>query len=179
MGGDQFVAAVAGDDVEERLGDELRDAWVAQFDQMIDEVEVLDGARALLVAVKERGLDLILATSGKPKHVDHFLDLLDARSLADGWTTSDDVEKTKPAPDLVKVALDLASGGTAVMFGDSPWDCKAAAKLDIPTVALRTGGFPVAELREAGAVAVYDSLPALERDLDNTPLVGGNALRAH
>ena len=56
--------------------------------------------------------------------VDHYLDLLGARELADGWTTSADVERTKPAPDLVAAAVEKAGGGDAVMVGDSRWDCE-------------------------------------------------------
>ena len=64
--------------------------------------------------------------------VDHYLDLLDARELADGWTTSADVERTKPEPDLVAAAIERAGGGPAVMVGDSTWDCEAAKRAGVP-----------------------------------------------
>ena len=80
MGGDQIVAHVAGDEVERRHGSELREAWVEEFDKMIDEVRPFDGARDLMEAVKSRGFRVVLASSGKSKHVDHFLDLIDGRS---------------------------------------------------------------------------------------------------
>lgn len=172
MGGDQLVAALAGEEVERKHGDALRDAWTAEFAPMLDEVCPLHGVVELLEAVRERGLPLVLASSGKSEHVDHYLDLIDGRRLADAWTSSDDVERTKPAPDLVAVARKRGGGGDAVMIGDSTWDIVAANKLDIPTIAVHTGGFAVDELREAGAVAVYDSLDELREDLDNTPLGG-------
>lgn len=170
MGGDQIVAHVAGDEVERRHGSALREAWVEEFDKMIDEVRPFDGARDLMEAVKSRGFRVVLASSGKAKHVDHFLDLMDARSLADAWTTGDDVEASKPEPDLVATALDKVDGASGVMIGDSTWDCIAAGKLGVPSLAVRTGGFAVDELLEAGAVRVFESLGELAEHLDDTAL---------
>ncbi|QIG40996.1 HAD family hydrolase [Microbacterium sp. 4R-513] len=170
MGGDQLVPEIAGDAVEDAHGDELRDAWTEEFDLMIDEVQPLEGAKDLLVEVKRRGFRLVLASSGKKEHVERFLDLIDGRGLADAWTTSDDVEASKPQPDLVETALARVSGASAVMIGDSVWDVIAAEKVDVPTVGIRTGGFSDAELKDAGAVAVFESLPELRAHLDETPL---------
>ncbi|MFI9387708.1 HAD family hydrolase [Kutzneria sp. NPDC052558] len=169
MGGDQLVAAVAGEDVEDQHGDEVRAAWAEIFGPMLEEVAPLAGARELLVAVKENGHELVLASSGKPDHVDHYLDLLAVRDVADAWTTSEDVEATKPAPDLLAVAMDKVRGEHAVALGDSIWDCQAARKLGLPSIGLRTGGFGVDELAEAGASKVYDDLPALRAELDRLP----------
>jgi phosphoglycolate phosphatase-like HAD superfamily hydrolase len=77
---------------------------------------------------------------------------------------------TKPAPDLVEVAIRKTGLGQAVMIGDSTWDCRAVARAGIQTIAVLTGGFSEQELGEAGALAVFDSLPALSRHLDQTPL---------
>ena len=104
MGGDKYVSAVAGEDVEERLGDELRERWEALFDDVIDETEPLAGARELIADLKRLGHTVVLASSAVEKHVDAFLDKLAARELADGWTTKDDVEASKPDPDLVRAA---------------------------------------------------------------------------
>ena len=84
---------------------------------------------------------MVLATSAKPDEVEHYLDLLDARGLADAWTSAGDVEQTKPAPDLVEAALESVGGGPAVMIGDSTWDCRAAANAGVETIAVLTGGF--------------------------------------
>ncbi len=166
MGGDQLVGALAGERVEADHGDELRAAQTEEFDPMLGELCPFDGAHPLLVEIHRRGFKLVLASSGKAKHIDHYLDLLAARDLADAWTSSADVEQTKPAPDLVQVAVGKVQGARAVMVGDSTWDCVAAGKLDVPSYCLRTGGFSVDELVEAGARRVYESLPALEADLD-------------
>jgi HAD superfamily hydrolase (TIGR01509 family) len=168
MGGDQIIAALAGDEVEAEHGDEIRAAHDALYMAEIDEIEPLEDARELVVDLKERGLTVVLASSAKAEELERYLDLLDVRELADAWTTSADVEATKPAPDLVVTALEKAGGGDAVLVGDTPWDCKAAAEAGVPTIAVLTGGFSEAELREAGAVRVFESIPRLRERLAET-----------
>jgi HAD superfamily hydrolase (TIGR01509 family) len=170
MGGDQLVADLCGDEVEERHGDALRDAEKELYSELIGEVRPLPGARALIEALKERGHEVVLSSSAKPEELDHYLDLLEARELVDAWTASADVEKTKPAPDLIQVALDKVSAQEAVMVGDSIWDAEAAKRADVPTIGLLTGGFAEAELREAGANPVFASLDDLRTGIERTPL---------
>jgi len=164
MGGDQIVAALAGEEAEREQGDEIRAAEGDAYGELIGEVEPMDGARALIEELKSDGARAILASSAKEEEVDHYLDLLDARDLVDGWTTAADVERTKPHPDLVHAALEKAGGeGPAVMIGDSTWDVKAARAAGLPTLAVLTGGFSEAELREAGAADVVESIGALRQ----------------
>jgi phosphoglycolate phosphatase-like HAD superfamily hydrolase len=111
-----------------------------------------------------------MASSAKEEEVEHYLTLLGARDLVDQWTHSADVEQTKPAPDLVKAALEKAGGGDAFLIGDTPWDVQAAAGAGVKTLAVRTGGFSTEELTEAGAEAVFDSIKELVDRLDETPL---------
>ena len=170
MGGDQLVAALAGDAFEREHGDEVRDAEGERYAELIGEVAPLPGARELLERLRGRGHAIVLSSSAKAHEVEHYLDLLDARDLADGWTTSADVEATKPAPDLVEVALEKAGGGPAVMVGDSTWDCEAAKRAGLDTIAVLTGGFSAAELRDAGALVVYSSIVELRESLDETAL---------
>jgi HAD superfamily hydrolase (TIGR01509 family) len=170
MGGDQMVTSLCGEEVEEKLGDDIRDAEKALYMALIDEVEPLAGARDLIVDLKRMGRTIVLASSAKPDEVEHYLDLLDARGLADAWTTSGDVESTKPEPDLVHAALERAGTDSAVMVGDSTWDCEAAGRAGVQTIAVLTGGFSDQELRDAGAVAVYHSIEELRRSLSDTPL---------
>lgn len=170
MGGDQLVAALAGDEVEEQKGDDIRDAEKALYLALIEEVEPLEGARGLIEDLKEKGHAVVLASSAKANEVDHYLDLLDARELADGWTTSADVEATKPEPDLVVAAIEKAGGGDAVMVGDSVWDCEAAKRAGIETIAVLTGGFSADELRDAGAAVVFESIQELRERIGSTPL---------
>ena len=170
MGGDKFVAALAGEEVEERLGDVLRADWERIFDELITEIEPLPGARELIVELKERGHTVVLASSSIEKHLDAFLDKLAARELADGWTTKDDVENSKPDPDLVNAAIEKAGAREAVLIGDTPWDVEAARNAGVDTICVLTGGFSEAELRGAGAIAVFESMDDLRAALDETPL---------
>jgi HAD superfamily hydrolase (TIGR01549 family) len=173
MGGDQIVRAIAGADVEERLGDELRAASREEFKPLRDECPPLAGARELIEELKGRGLRVVLASSSNEDDLDYFLDRLGARELVDGWTTKDDVERSKPQPDVVHAALEKAGTDQAVMLGDSRWDIEAAANAGLPTVCVITGGWSEQELRDHGAVGVFDSLLELRRHLDETPFAGG------
>jgi HAD superfamily hydrolase (TIGR01549 family) len=170
MGGDQLVGSLCGQQVENEKGDDIRAAEKVLYFQLIEEVQPLEGARELMGDLKRRGHPVVLASSAKQEEVDHYLDLLDARDLADDWTTSADVEATKPQPDLVQAALDKADIGEGVMVGDTTWDCEAAKRAGVPAIAVRTGGFSEAELRDAGAVDVYASIAELRGALDETPL---------
>jgi HAD superfamily hydrolase (TIGR01509 family) len=169
MGGDQLVAALLSEEVEEREGDDIRAAEKALYLAMIDQVQPLRGARALIEDLRDRGRQVVLASSAKAVEVDHYLDLLDARELVDGWTTSADVQATKPQPDLVLAAMQRIDGGRAIMVGDSTWDCEAAKRAGIASIAVLTGGFSVEELEEAGASRVFGSIDELRVELDDTP----------
>jgi HAD superfamily hydrolase (TIGR01509 family) len=172
MGGDQVVEALCDERTERELGDAIRDAESDEYSKLIGEVRTMDGSRELIEELKRRGHTVVFASSAKQDEVDHYLDLLDARELADSWTTSADVEETKPAPDLVHTALDKAGGeGTeAVLVGDTPWDVKAAGRAGVPTLAVLTGGFSEQQLTEAGAAAVFESVGELCEWLDETAL---------
>jgi HAD superfamily hydrolase (TIGR01549 family) len=170
MGGDQLVASLAGDEVEGRCGDAIRATEKERYAELIDEVRPLQDSRELIEDLRQRGSTIVLASSAKQDEVDVYLDLLDARELVDGWTTSADVEQTKPAPDLIEAALEKAGARDAVMVGDSTWDIEAANNAGIPTLAVLTGGFSEAELRERGAAAVFESIAELRERLDSTPL---------
>ena len=170
MGGDQLVKALAGEQVEKERGDDIRAAESVLYGELMSEVEPLEGARELIEDLKEGGHAVVLASSAKKHEVEHYLDLLDARELADDWTTSDDVEATKPEPDLVVAAVEKAGGGEAVMVGDLTWDCEAAKRAGLDTIAVLTGGFSETELRDAGALVVYSSIRDLRDSLDETPL---------
>jgi HAD superfamily hydrolase (TIGR01509 family) len=172
MGGDQLVGALAGEEVEREKGDDIRVAEKVLYMAMIHEVRPLPDARRLIETLKERGHKVVLASSAKQEEIEHYLDLLDARELADDWTSSADVEKTKPNPDLVQAARDKVGGGDAVMIGDSVWDVEAAKRVEIPTIAVRTGGFGHDELTRAGAACVFESVGDLLDSLEDTPLAG-------
>jgi HAD superfamily hydrolase (TIGR01549 family) len=170
MGGDQLVGALCGDEVERERGDDIRATEKDRYFALIDEVRPLEGARGLIEDLKGKGREVVLASSAKPEEVDHYLDLLHARDLADGWTTSGDVEATKPDPDLIHAALDRVRADRAVMVGDSTWDCAAARNAGVETLAVLTGGFSAQELFDAGALSVFGSLTELRERLAGTAL---------
>jgi HAD superfamily hydrolase (TIGR01509 family) len=169
MGGDQLVPYLAGDGFAREQGDVVRTEEHALFAQMMHEVQPFAGARGLIEDLKARGAKVVIASSAKAQDLAVYLDLLDARELADGWTDSSSVEHTKPAPDLVEAALDLAGGGPAVMIGDSTWDVEAAKAAKVKTICVLTGGFGADELEDAGAVAVFESIGDLRERLSETP----------
>ena len=171
MGGDQLVAAVAGDEVEERLGDAIRDSESDRYAELIDEVRPLPGGRDLLTALRRVGCPVVLASSAKQGEVERYVDLLDAREIVDAWTTGADVERTKPHPDLIAAAAErLPDSPAVVVIGDTAWDAVAADRAGFTSIGVLTGGFSEAELRDAGAAAVFRSLPELAEHLDDTPL---------
>jgi HAD superfamily hydrolase (TIGR01509 family) len=171
MGGDQLVAAVAGDEVEERLGDEIRDAESELYRELIGEVRTMEGSRELIEDLRARDNVVVLASSAKDWEVEHYLELLDAAEIVDAWTTSADVENTKPEPDLVRAALEKAGvDGEAMLIGDTVWDVEAAKRAGVETLAVLTGGFSEQELRDAGARDVFTSVEELRQSLAETPL---------
>jgi HAD superfamily hydrolase (TIGR01509 family) len=170
MGGDQLGASLVSEAFDAEQGDDVRAAEKALYMSLLPEVEPLEGARELITDLRESGHAVVLASSAKPDEVDHYLELLDARGVVDGWTTSADVQATKPEPDLVAAAVEKAGGGKAVMVGDSTWDCESAKRAGLKTIGVLMGGFSEAELLDAGAACVFDSLVALRENLVRTPL---------
>ncbi|HET6190770.1 MAG TPA: HAD family hydrolase [Trebonia sp.] len=174
MGGDQVVTAVGGADLERRVGGQARERQGREVDALLEEMASLPGARDLLVAIKDRGHRLVLASSAQQRHVEVFLDKLDARGIADDWTSSADVEASKPAPDPLQVALERLGappGVSSVMVGDSVWDVEAAKRAGMPAIIRRPfrrlrgrrapGGWRHRYLRHPGDLA---------RALGDTPL---------
>jgi HAD superfamily hydrolase (TIGR01509 family) len=172
MGGDHLVKELTSEAFDEEHGDDVRTAEKALYLALIEEVEPMRGARELIEDLKRLGHHVVLASSAKANEVEHYLGLLNARELADAWTTSADVKATKPEPDLVETAREKAGGGDAVMIGDTTWDIEAAKRAGIETIAVLTGGFGEAELRDAGAACVFESIDELRDRLGETPLAG-------
>jgi HAD superfamily hydrolase (TIGR01549 family) len=171
MGGDRLVAAVAGDQVEEQFGDAVRKRWKELYDELLANVRPLPGAADLVRELKRRGLKVVLASSGKPDHLEYARRLLDVDDLLDAVTTGDDVESTKPAGELFALALRRAGGRAGVVVGDTPWDAKAAAAVGLPMVGVRCGGFGTDALRNAGAAVVLNDPADVIEHIHHTPLV--------
>jgi phosphoglycolate phosphatase len=157
MGGDRFVTEVAGQRVEDALGDQVRELHDQEYDDLVAGVLPLPGGDDLLAELKQRGFTVVLASSGTKHQTEQALELLERSDLVDAWVCSADVDASKPAPDLVNTALDRVNAKHAVMVGDAVWDVSAARAAGIEAIGLRCGGFGAAELRDAGAISVFDS----------------------
>ncbi len=155
---------------QEELGDAHGSIFKARF---LDQAQPFARAPDLLAHAHGRGQQVVLASSASKAELDHYLDLLDARELVDATTTSDDVQNTKPAPDIFATALGKLSGITAdevIVVGDTPYNMEAAGKCGIVAVALRAGRFSDEVLRTAGAAEIYDDAAALLASYADSPL---------
>lgn len=169
IGSDKIVSELAGDDAEREHGDEVRDHESEIFDSMKDEAIGVEGATEFVGALRERGHRVVLASSGDAEDIEKYVDQLGIGEDLEATVTSGDVDSSKPAPDLVEAALDHLETRNAIMVGDTPWDIRAAARAGIPAVCVLTGGFVADELRDVGAVAVYESVAELAARLDDSP----------
>jgi len=168
MGGDQFVEALLGEEAEAAAGDGLRDGHSEAFAELIGEVEAIEGASELIAELDDAGATVVIGSSAAQEECDRYVELLGVGGRIAGATTSADAERSKPDPELVRVALEkYGAGGSALMVGDSTWDVKAASAAGVPTLSLLTGGFSEEELREAGAAEVARSVEAIrERGIE-------------
>ncbi len=117
----------------------------------------LPGAAELVRSLTRAGYRVALASSGDPEFSREGVDDLGIEDDIELLTTSEDVEDSKPDPDLVQETLDRMDGVTdAVFVGDTPYDVAAAERAGLRCVAVRSGGYSEAELREAGAALVVD-----------------------
>lgn len=171
MGSSLLLADLLGDDAD-RLADRAKEGHAHRYRELADLQRPFDGARELVRAVAERGARTVLATSAAPEELEELLTTLDLADVLTGVTSDKDVESAKPEPDLIQAALRIADvpPERAVLVGDTGWDVEAAARAGVPCVAVLTGGVSEAELRGAGAAAVYRDVAALLADLDQSPL---------
>lgn len=171
-GTDMLVPALLPD-LDESEQEQLGEAHGAIFKaRYLEQAKPFDAAHDLLAKAHGAGQRVVLASSASQAELDHYLDLLGARDLVETTTSSDDVENTKPAPDIFATALKKLGcpADTVIVVGDTPYDVEAAAKCGIPAVALRSGKFSDESLNAAGAIAIYDDAAALLRDYDSSPL---------
>ena len=169
MGVDRLVTHVAGESAERAVGDEARSRHDTHLDERFGEIVPTDGAAELLETLKSRGLTLVLASSAPKELSERLLEVLDgAGRHLDRTVAGGEADASKPAGDLLEVALDSVDAESAVMIGDTVWDVKAAQDAGVRCIGLLTGGVSEAELREAGAVEVYDSPRDLLDHLDQS-----------
>jgi HAD superfamily hydrolase (TIGR01509 family) len=173
-GGDQIMPVFLPADVLEQRGAEI-DAFRHDLFKRayLRQVRGFHRVRALFQQLRADGKRLALASSAKGDELAHYKRAADIDDLVEAETSSDDAERSKPHPDIFEAALArLALPKEAVVVvGDSPWDAKAAANAGLRSVGLLCGGFPAADLREAGCGELYASPEDLLRHLDRS-LIG-------
>lgn len=161
MGGDKLVEALTDEAFEREHGDAPSESEHGLYAELIEEVALIDGATDLIARLREDGIRVVLASSAPGDEVEHYLGLLGGPDAVDAWTAADDVDETKPEPELVETALGDADPAQAVMVGDTVWDARAAARAEVGFVGVLTGGFSSNELVEAGAAVVHPSVAEL------------------
>lgn len=171
-GGDKLLRELAGIDVESEQGKEIEELRGQLFmREYLPQLRPFPKARDLLLRLREDGLYLVIATSAKQAEMDALLDVCGAHGIVDACTSSDDAERSKPDPDIIYAAMAKAEAlaSECLMLGDTPYDVESARRAYVPTVALRTGGWPDSEL--AHAVAVYDDVADVLAHYARSPFV--------
>lgn len=172
-GTDMLVSALLPDLDEadqEKLGETHGAIFKAKF---LDRVEPFADAHEILARVHADGLRVVLASSASTAELEHYVGLLDAQALVSETTSADDVERTKPAPDIFATALEKVAPlapDEVLVVGDTPYDVEAARKCGIAAIGLRSGGFADDALLAAGAVALYDDVAHLLREYAQSPI---------
>ena len=167
MGGDRLVAHVAGDTVEDRVGDHVRGRHAEQLDHVFATITATSGATTLLEVLRKRSFHVTLASSSDQELSERLLERVPgSERLLQELVTGSDAERTKPSGELVEKALARVEADRAVLVGDTVWDAAAARDAGVPFVGVLTGGIPEADLRDAGAVAVFPDPRALAEHVD-------------
>lgn len=167
----KLLEALLGDQVD-RFGDDAKQRHAVHYERDGQRLRAFEKAQDLLRALADRGLKVVLATSAPPHEFEMLQQVLKVEDAVAEYTTAGDVSTAKPAPDVVQVALEKAAvdPGAAVMIGDTVWDMEAAGRAGVRAMGVLSGGISAAELRDAGAVAVFDDVAALLEGLDESPL---------
>lgn len=127
-------------------------------ENLLEKVQPFPKVKELFQKIKADGIKIVLASSARTETIAHYKKLLEIGDLIDGATSTDDVEKSKPEPDIFASALeklkDIAPE-EIIVVGDSPYDAIAAAKASLRTIGVLCGGFERETLTQAGCVAIY------------------------
>ncbi|KOG53379.1 HAD family hydrolase [Streptomyces griseoflavus] len=172
MGSDHLLDHLLSGDRDRDQDEAIRTAHGTLFAQYWERLAPLDGAADLLRACAKRGWTVVLASSAHGPELAAMRRALDAEDAITAVTGSDDVSASKPAPDLVKSALEHSgvNADEAVFIGDTVWDVRASHRAGVPCLAVLSGGYPEHDLREAGAYEVYDGPADLAERLDSSLL---------
>ena len=156
-----LISEFVDDEEEAERVDELHAEIYMDLQQY---AQPLPGAKELISTLSDGGYEVWLVTSATPQELEKHLEKIEAEGRLVGVINSSDVENSKPAPDIFELALEKtgAKPNETVAVGDSVWDVEAAKEAGVRTVAVLTGGaFDAEELKEAGAIGVYDDCQKL------------------
>lgn len=170
MDSSELLGALLGNDAG-RLGDRAKARHAEHYRDLGGLLRPLPGARRLVRALSDAGIEVVLATSASPDELERLRSVLDVDVELTAVTDAEDVDTAKPAPDIVSVALDRAgvAAERALFIGDATWDVEAAGRASVPCVAVRTGGVGTEELRAAGALGVYNDAADLLEQIGDEP----------
>lgn len=166
-GGDNYVPSLLpqlAKDRQEALAERHGELFKAEY---FDRVQPFPGAVDVLRRAHELGIKVVLASSAGGDELDHYVELLGARPMLAETVSKDDVERSKPEPDIFSAALakiDLPADRVLVV-GDTPYDVEAAQRCGIASAAVLSGGFSEWRLRLAGARHIYPDIAAFGRRL--------------
>ncbi len=172
-GGDQLLPALLSEDEVERFGEDLTEFRAGLYERRyLPLVQAFPGARELLARLKRGGTMVALASSCRRSELGYYLRLVGGASLVDAVSTADDVDRSKPFPDVFEVCLERlqVEAREAIAVGDSPFDAESATRAGIETLGLLSGGFPEQALRAAGCTHVYQDPADLLARLASSPL---------
>jgi HAD superfamily hydrolase (TIGR01509 family) len=176
-GGDNLIPTLLPEELVEEKQDEIDDFRSELFKRdYLPRAVPFPDVRALMERLYGDGKKIVLASSAKGPEVDYHLELIGAHDLVSSTTSADDVEHSKPCPDIFAAALAKVKPlgpDEVVVVGDSPYDIEAAKKLGIRTIGFRSGGFADEVLLEAGADALYDGAGDLLRNYETSLLKRG------
>jgi HAD superfamily hydrolase (TIGR01549 family) len=163
-GGDKLIPHFLSEDAQRDHGKEMEEWRGKRFkSEYLPLVRPFSAVPDLLRRVKDNGVRIAVASSAKKDELDEYLDIAGVADLIDVTTCSDDVEESKPAPDIFEAVLKKleVQGPDAVAIGDTPYDAEAARKAKIATIGVLCGGFTESSLRQAGCIEVYPGPAAL------------------
>src|ERR1700712_107113 len=171
LGSGQLIDELAPDRDTSR-DDVLQAAHAEYYSGFFGLMTATAGAQDLLRAIRDRGAEVVLATSASPDELAALRNALDVEDALATVTSAADVENAKPQPDILEAALQQTGTDPqhAVMVGDTVWDVEAAKKAGVRFIAVLTGGISRQALEEAGADAIYDDAQDLLKNLDDSPI---------
>ncbi len=158
-GGDQLMPVFFSAQEVERFGEQMEqwrtELWQREYAK---KVKPFPQVRDLMLLIKRNGQRIALASSAKQEELRKYTQLLNIDDLVDVITSSDDVERSKPHPDIFQAALNKLKdvpADEAIVVGDSPYDAEAAAKIHLRTIGVLSGGFSEELLRAAGCIEIF------------------------